>query len=377
MTKRTTARLTDVLGALNQLCPPSLAEDWDNVGLQVGNPGAVIDRILICLDVDEAAVDKALSCGAQLILSHHPLIFKALKRLTPDDTTGRVIYAAVKNNIAVACAHTNLDRAADGLNDWLAKRLQLQDLNPLGKPQSGYFHKLVVYVPKGHEEAVMEALFTAGAGHIGGYDHCSFRTSGTGSFRGNDKSQPFIGVPGELEQTPEVRLETIVPTTAINKVVARLLKAHPYEEVAYDLIPLRNPLPGVGLGRIGRLEKPLLFQDFAQQVKADLGVSSLRLVGDLNRQIQKVAVCGGSGMSIYSDAVRHGADCLVTGDIKFHEAQRAHSEGIALIDAGHFATEQLMVSELSKRLREHLNKRYETLEIIELESEKDPFVTFC
>lgn len=376
MAKPKTARLTDILGILNQLCPANLAESWDNVGLQVGDPQAQIDKILICLDVEDAALEEALGCEAQLIISHHPLIFRALKRLTPTDTTGRVLFKAIKHDIAVASAHTNLDRAADGLNDWLASRLQLQGLRPVEQPESHHFHKLIVYVPIGHEREMMDALFAGGAGHIGAYDQCSFRTSGTGTFRGGDQSQPFIGTPGELEETEEIRLETIVPTSGINKAVSRMLKAHPYEEVAYDLIPLSNHLTNVGLGRIGTLVKPLSLQAFANQVKDNLGVPSLRLVGDLDRQLSKVAVCGGSGMSTYADAVRQGADCLVTGDIKFHEAQRARAEGVALIDAGHFATEQLMVSELSRRLKTILTERHYSIEIFEMNSEKDPFVTF-
>lgn len=376
MAKQKTARLTDVLGVLNQLCPTSLAEGWDNVGLQVGDPQAQIDKILVCLDVEEVALEEALRCGAQLIISHHPLIFRALKRLTPTDTTGRVLFKAIKHDIAVASAHTNLDRAADGLNDWLATRLRLLNLQPVERPESGHFHKLIVYVPVGHEREVMDALFAGGAGDIGAYDRCSFRTSGTGTFCGDDQSQPFIGTPGELEETDEIRLETIVPTTGINKVVSRMLKAHPYEEVAYDLIPLSNQLSNVGLGRIGTLATPLTLQAFAHQVKEDLSVTSLRLVGDLDQQISKVAVCGGSGMSTYADAVHQGADCLVTGDVKFHEAQRARAEGIALIDAGHFATEQLMVAELSRRLKTILTERHYPIEIFEMNSEKDPFVTF-
>ena len=376
MAKQKSARLTDVLGGLNQLCPVTLAESWDNVGLQVGDPQAQIDKILVCLDVEEEALKEAARCGAQLIISHHPLIFRSLKRLTPTDTTGRILFQAIKHDIAVASAHTNLDRAADGLNDWLATRLRLSDLQPLERLATDHFHKLVVYVPVGHERDVMDALFAGGAGHIGAYDQCSFRTEGTGSFRGDDQSQPFIGTPGELEETDEMRLETIVPTTGINKAVSRMLKAHPYEEVAYDLIPLSNPLPNVGLGRIGTLATPLTLQNFARQVKEDLNVTSLRLVGDLSQPISKVAVCGGSGMSTYADAVRQSADCLVTGDVKFHEAQRARAEGIALIDAGHFATEQLMVTELSRRLKKILIERHYPIEIFEMNSEKDPFVTF-
>lgn len=375
MGKRKTARLTDVIGVLNRLSPMALAEDWDNVGLQVGDPGAEIKNILICLDAEEAAVEEAERCDAQLIISHHPLIFKNLKRLTPTDMTGRVLFRAIKNHIAIISLHTNLDRSADGLNDWLAARLGLQNPLPLERLQGGQFHKLVVYVPAGHERDLMDALFAGGAGHIGAYDRCSFRTPGTGSFRGSDESQPYIGTAGAYEETEELRLETIVPNALVGKVIGRMLKAHPYEEVAYDLIPLANAPRNVGLGRIGTLAEALPLKDFADQVRLGLDIPALRLVGDPERKIGKVAVCGGSGMSLYGEAVRQGADCLVTGDVKYHEAQRARAEGVAVIDAGHFATERLMIGELSSRLATLLTEGQFEINIHEMKSEQDPFIT--
>ncbi|MDA3902158.1 MAG: Nif3-like dinuclear metal center hexameric protein [Desulfuromusa sp.] len=376
MAKQKTACLADIIGLLNQLCPPDLAEDWDNVGLQVGDPTAKIDKILVCLDAEEIAIQEAHRQGAQLLISHHPLIFKPLKRLSPTDMTGRVLYQAIKQDMAVVSAHTNLDRAADGLNDWLATRLGVNVPIPLERPEKGHFYKLVVYVPLGHEMAVRDAIFAAGAGQIGAYDHCSFNSRGTGTFRGCQGTQPFIGTPGKLEMTEEVRLETVVPVSVLNKAVSRMLQAHPYEEVAYDLIPLANERLDVGLGRVGHLEKTISLRQFAEQVKTSLQLTSLKLVGDLQRQISRVAVCGGTGMSLFSAAVRHGADCLVTADIKFHEAQRARAEGIALIDAGHFATEQIMVAELSQRLRKVASERQFRIEIIEMTAEKDPLVVF-
>ncbi len=375
MAKPNTARVNDLLGILNALCPPGLAEDWDNVGLQVGDPNAEVGRVLVCLDAEEAALREAESVGAQAIISHHPLLYRPLKRLTPTDETGRVLFRAIRNNIAVLSAHTNLDRVADGLNDWLASRLGLADTRPLEPPQSGSFYKLVVFVPAGHEAEVLEAVFAAGAGQVGNYDRCSFRTAGTGSFRGEEGTSPYIGEVGQQEETEEFRLETIVPAARLNKVVARMLKAHPYEEVAYDLLPLANSRSDVGLGRIGVLTKPLSLQLFAEQVRLRLATPALRLVGDLQQTIRKVAVCGGSGASLLSDALRQGADCLVTGDVKYHDAQRARAEGLALIDAGHFATEHLMVAELSSRLRQVVGKRQLPIEILEMTAEQDPFLT--
>jgi len=225
--KERSARLADVIGLLNRFFPPDLAEDWDNVGLQVGDPKTKIDTILVCLDAEEISLKEAQRHNAQLIISHHPLIFKPLERLSPTDSTGRILFDAIRNDIAIVCAHTNLDRAADGLNDWLGERLGLADTTPLEKPISGQFYKLVVYVPVGYEIGVRDAVFAAGAGHIGGYDQCSFSLCGTGTFCGGVGTQPFIGIPGELESTEEVRVETIVLVAADSKVVTRMLKAHP------------------------------------------------------------------------------------------------------------------------------------------------------
>ncbi len=373
MAKQRHARLSDVLGLLHRLCPPCLAEDWDNVGLQVGDPGQLVDKILVCLDAEDLAVQTAISQGAQLIIAHHPLIFRPLKRLSPTDSTGQVLFSAIQNNIAIASAHTNLDRAADGLNDWLAATLELSDLTPLEKPATDTFAKIVVYVPEGHETAIMEALFAAGAGSIGDYDRCSFRVAGTGSFRGADTTDPFIGTPGVFEETREYRVESIIPRALLAKAIERLVKAHPYEDVAYDIIPLANVQNRVGLGRIGHLAAPVALKDFASRVKDMLGSNSLRMVGCPDQKISKVAVCGGSGMCIYNDAVRQGADCLVTGDIKFHEAQRARNDGVALVDAGHFPTEHIMINQLSKRLRRLFEQRELTIEVIEMTAEQDPF----
>ncbi len=376
MAKVKTARLADVVGIINGLCPPHLAEEWDNVGLQVGDPAAKIEKILVCLDAEEIAVEAAQNCGAQLIISHHPVIFKPLTRVSPVDMSGKVVFQAIKNGIAIVSAHTNLDRAADGLNDWLATRLGVQSGVPLEPPQSGAYYKLVVYIPVGHEIEVRNAVLGAGAGHVGDYDNCSFSSCGQGTFRGSVDTQPFIGTAGELETTKEIRFETIVPVVAAQKVVARMLQAHPYEEVAYDLIPLANKENRTGLGRIGALEKTMSLEQFAGLVKQQLQLPAIKLVGDLQQQISRVAVCGGSGMSLLSAALRQGADCLVTADIKFHEAQRARAEGITLIDAGHFATEQIMVAELSQRLREKFSTKQFEVEIIEMATEEDPLVIF-
>ncbi|PLX92310.1 MAG: Nif3-like dinuclear metal center hexameric protein [Desulfuromonas sp.] len=373
MSRNKSLRLHEVIGVLNSLYPPALAEDWDNVGLQVGVSDTLIDKILICLDAEESALAQAEACAAQLVISHHPLIHRPLRRLTPADETGRVLFRAIRKNIAIVSLHTNLDRAADGLNDWLAGRLGLEQVVPLERMPGGDLIKLVVFVPAGHETLVMDALFAAGAGQIGAYDRCSFRVFGTGSFRPGSDTDPFIGRQGEAEEVEEYRLETILPQGLVGKVVGRMLKAHPYEEVAYDLVPLQNARHDVGLGRIGRLPQPLAVEEFFALLKQRLGLTTLRSAGPVAGEVSKIAVCGGSGASLFAEAQRQGADCLVTGDVKYHDAQRARSEGLLLIDAGHFGTEHLMVAGLAEKLRVVAADRQLPLEIIEMKTESDPF----
>jgi len=373
MKKERIARIQDLVGLVHSLYPPALAEEWDNVGLQVGEGAAELKSVLICLDPNEKALDAAVAAGAQAIVAHHPLLFRPLRSLVPADETGRVLYRAVREGVAIFCVHTNLDRGRNGLNDWLAARLGVAAAKPLAA--GGELLKLVVFVPSGYESQVADALFAGGAGEVGRYDRCSFRSSGTGTFRPGPGATPFIGRAAETEAVRELRLETVLPREVAGRAVERMLKAHPYEEVAYDLIPLTNRRSDVGLGRIGRLEQALTLGEFALQVKTVLGANSLRLVGDAGRRVAKVALCGGSGSSLLAEAVRQGADVLVTGDVKYHEAKNAESQGIALIDGGHFATEQLMVEGLSAVLRREAEKKGLNVVFHEMKGESDPFRT--
>ncbi|ABA89913.1 dimetal-binding protein YqfO [Syntrophotalea carbinolica DSM 2380] len=371
--KERTFRLQDLLGLLHRLYPPALAESWDNVGLQAGDPSASVSRVLVCLDVSEYALDEAQRIGAEAIVSHHPLIFQPLKHLSPMNETGRLLFRAVREGVAIVSAHTNLDCAKNGLNDWLAASLGLEKPVPL---QTGAtdLHKLVVFVPSGYEDRVAKALFEAGAGTIGDYDSCSFRTDGVGTFRPGDDTRPFIGQSGALERVREIRMETILTREVQARAVQRMLKAHPYEEVAYDLIPLANRRSDVGLGRIGRLAQTTTLGAFADTVKRALDIPHVRVVGELDRKVGKVAVCGGSGASLLGDTDRMGADVLVTGDVKYHEALSARDRNIGLIDAGHFGTEHIMVKHLAEVLRQAAAAKRMGIQVEELKGEQDPFL---
>lgn len=374
MKRRNPARIQDLIGLIHTDYPPSLAEDWDNVGLQVGDPAAPLERVLITLDVTAATLDEAESLGVQVIVAHHPLIFRPLKNITALDPSSRLLMRAIAANIAIIAAHTNLDGGVDGLNDWLAAKLGIKDVLPI-KGGSLPLFKLVVYVPVGHEKVVEDALFAAGAGTIGTYDHCSFASAGTGRFRPGATSVPFIGSPGQESTPAEIRLETIVSAERVAKVIDKMRKAHPYEEPAYDLLLLQNRRADLGLGRIGRLPQALPLQDYARQIGTALGTDSLRLVGDPGRLVSKVACCGGSGASLIFEAQRQGADLLVTGDIKYHDARNALDLGLALIDAGHFATEEVMVAGLTEKLRTTARARQLPVEFIASASGQDPFLS--
>lgn len=373
MKKKPDIRLQDLIGLLNSHYPQSLAEDWDNVGLQVGDPKQQIHKVMIALDPTPSTIQSAIAQQCQALITHHPLIFKPLKKISPDNETGQILFATIRNNLSIISVHTNLDHAADGLNDWLAHTLHVKQPKPLRIAKPGDLIKLVVFVPPEAAEMLALTLFNAGAGHIGRYDQCSFQHEGVGSFRALEGCSPYIGTVGAQEKTTEIRLETIVPRALVNRVVAKMVKAHPYEEAAYDLIPLENQRCDIGLGRIGTLAEAKTLTQFANSCKQQLGCDGLRLVGDPDTKIAKVAVCGGSGAMLIHEAARQGADVLVTGDIKYHEAQTALSLGICLIDAGHFSTEQLMATALAEKLQQHAQQRAWPVQYIVAPDQRDPF----
>lgn len=366
-------KLQAVLEALEALAPRRLAEEWDNVGLQLGQPAQPVERVLVALDVSAAVVAEAREKKADLIVAHHPFLFKPLRQIRTDLPQGKLVQALLQDNIAVYAAHTNLDRAPGGLNDWLAEALGLQQVEVLQPGPADALVKLVTFVPQEQAEQVRQALGDAGAGHIGQYSHCSFQTTGEGAFLPLAGTRPFLGKPGKLERVAEVRLETILPRRFANRVVRALLRSHPYEEVAYDLYPLLNERPEGGLGRLGLLQAEISLAQLAEQVAAALEIPGLRQVGDGARRVRKVAVCGGAGAGLVSRAAFCGADVLVTGDVKYHEAQEAQNSGLGLLDAGHFATERLMVGKVAAYLRQQSQRGRWSLDVLAATGERDVF----
>ncbi len=344
-----------LIGWLEKIAPKRFAEDWDNVGLLVGSLQKHVSRVMLTLDVTEEVVNEAVELDCQLIIAHHPIIFKPLKAVRTDLEQGKVIETLIKSDIAVYAAHTNLDVSPEGVNQVLAELLELTDLLPLKIVGHDQLFKLVVYVPIDHVEQVRFALGRAGAGHIGNYSNCTFSVAGNGTFLPESGAVPFIGSVGKLEQVREERLETVVPESLLNQSLRAMLKAHPYEEVAYDVIPLHNQDKVRALGLIGSLRAEVSLRDFAELVKQRLGVSAVRIAGDPSTIVRKVAVAGGSGGSlVYNTNGR--ADVLLTGDVAYHQAVDATAFGLAVVDAGHYYTEWPILQALAKRLLGEMQK---------------------
>lgn len=365
-----------MMDVMEKIAPRHLAESWDNVGLMIGSPSRDIQKIMVCLDVSEAVIKRSIEQKVDCIISHHPFIFKAMKNLRMDLPQGRLIEKIIKNGIVIFSAHTNLDIANHGVNDVLAEKLSLKDTKPLSITDSEALVKLVVFIPEDYVSVVQMAIAKAGAGHIGNYSHCTFQVKGQGTFMPLAGTIPFIGKQGKLEYVNEVRLETIMPEKIAHRVVRAMMKAHPYEEVAYDLYPVKQSGEAFGLGRIGKLEKPLKALEFIQIAKESLKAEQVRFVGDTNTMIQKVAICSGSGAEFIGKAAYAGADLFVTGDLKYHDAQRGLDAGICILDAGHFATEMPVVEVVAKYLQAEKEKQKWDIEVVYDDFSQDVFTAF-
>ncbi|MFZ5584332.1 MAG: Nif3-like dinuclear metal center hexameric protein [Thermodesulfobacteriota bacterium] len=357
-------RVADVMAAMEAWAPAWTAEDWDNVGLIVGHPEASAGRIWVALELDEALLSQAQAAGVDLLLLHHPPLFKPLPNLRLDrPATARLVRAAGAG-LALAAAHTNLDAAQGGVNDALAARLGLTDLQPLAPAGGGGQLKLATFVPPDHFDEVARALFAAGAGRIGAYRECAFASQGTGTFLAPQDGNPYLGRAGEREMVSELRLETILPKTALGRVVAALRAAHPYEEPAYDLYPVIQPPAGAGLGRVGRLEPAQDLEAFASAAAILLDSPAPLLAGAPPQSLERVAVVGGSGGEMLAAAAAAGAQLLVTGEARHHAAQEAADLGLGILTLGHFETESVVIEPWARRLATDLATAGFTCEVI-------------
>ncbi|HOV26737.1 MAG TPA: Nif3-like dinuclear metal center hexameric protein [Pseudobacteroides sp.] len=357
----------DIMNYLEEIAPPHLCEDWDNIGLMIGSKNKKVDKILICLDITKQVVKEAIEQKADMIISHHPFLFKGIKRINPEDPKGELIYNLIREDICVYSAHTNLDFAESGLNYTLAKTLGLKDIKNLRIHKKEKLYKIVVFVPCEYGDKVTNAMTAAGAGWIGNYSDCSFTLEGTGAFRPLEGSNPFIGDTNKLEKVSEYRVETIVREELLGKVVESMLKAHPYEEPAYDIYALVQGGKEYGYGKTGELDKALSLDEFTALVKSSLNLQSLRIIGDRSDRIKKVGVfCGSFDGNVIPSLNK--LDILVTGDIKYHTALDIAELGLCVIDAGHFGTERIIVNELNRLLKD----KFSNLTIVPSKVEKDP-----
>lgn len=362
-----------IIQAFESWSPKSLAVEGDKIGLQIGTLNKPIKKIMVVLDLLDTVVDEAIREDVDLIIAHHPIIFRPLKAIQTDRPYGKILEKLIKHDIAVYAAHTNLDVAKGGVNDLMAEKLGLENVEVLAQTMEIQLKKLVVFVPQEHADVVREAIANAGAGYIGNYSHCTFNSEGTGTFQPEAGADPFIGESGKLEFVHETKIETIFPANLQNKVISSLLKAHPYEEVAYDIYSLDNKGEHLGLGRVGILKEELTLKDFAFLVKNAFEVDGLRVVGNLNNKVRKVAVLGGDGNKYVSSALFKGADVFVTGDVYYHVAHDAMMDGLNIIDPGH-NVEKIMKEAVKNFLENFLiEKKYDT-KVIFSAINTDPFI---
>jgi dinuclear metal center YbgI/SA1388 family protein len=334
-------KLKDLCSYLDSEVPLSFQEGYDNAGLQVGLPENEISSALITLDVTEEVIDEAINKKCDVVISHHPVIFNGIKRISGRSYTERILYKAIKNDLAIYSSHTNLDSFSNSVSKKMAEKLKLKNIKVLS-PLKNRLLKLVTFIPETHLGKVRDALFEAGAGVIGNYDRCGFSNSGSGSFRGNETTNPFAGERGKMHFENEARFETILFSHLKEKVIKALLDAHPYEEVAYDIYSLENENVDLGLGCAGYLEAPMKEDEFIVLVSSVFDAKGLRYSSLTGNPVKKVAVCGGSGASMLPDAIACKADVFITADIKYHNFFDAENK-ILLIDTGHFESEKYSV----------------------------------
>ena len=360
-------RVRDVIVAMDEWAPPELAYSWDRCGLHAGRPDQEVRKVLTCLTVTKAALSAAKKARAEMIVAHHPLIWDPLKTLREDNDEAMLCLEVAREGIACYAAHTNLDVVPGGVNHILAGRLGLKNLSSLIRVPHAQMMKLIAFVPGSHLAAVRDAVSAAGAGTIGDYTHCSFSAPGTGTFMPGDRSAPFSGRKHVVNEEPEHRFETLVPKARLARVLIALFAAHPYEEVAYDVVPLANPDKTISLGLQGELAKAVKLDAFAASVRTALDIGHVRVAGDPKRSVKRIAVMGGAGGGS-SGEVPGDVDVFVTGDVKYHEAITANERGLAVIDAGHHGTEKW----IAPAIAEYLNAQCKGVKAVAY-MEPDPF----
>ncbi|HRG37532.1 MAG TPA: Nif3-like dinuclear metal center hexameric protein [Bacteroidia bacterium] len=347
-------KLKEITNYLESFAPLSYQESYDNAGLICGDENMEISAALICLDSTEAVIDEAIAGGFNLVIAHHPIVFSGIKKLNGKNYIERVLLKAIKNDIAIYAAHTNLDNVRNGVNAKICEKLDLIECQLL-VPQKSVLKRLITYVPKENAEELRIALFNAGGGMVGNYNECSFNTTGTGTFKALDGANPYIGTVGKRFEGEEIKVEMVYPQYAESKIVTALLKAHPYEEVAYDLIALSNSSSLVGAGMVGELATEMDEMAFLRELKSKMKVETIRYTALKGKKVKKVAVCGGSGSFLLHSAIAHQADVFITADFKYHQFFDAEGR-IIIADIGHYESEQFTM----ELFYEILKKKFST-----------------
>lgn len=360
---------------MERVAPASLAEEWDNIGLQVGRYNWPVTKIWVALDATEALVSAACSERVSLLVTHHPLIFRPLRTVDLGDYVGSIIQAAVENRLGIFCAHTNLDSAPGGVNDLFAEKIGLRDTTVLKSVphEDANWCKVVVFVPAGHEKKILDTLFESGAGEMENYSEVSFRSRGLGTFRPGPGARPFEGRVGEIAESDEYRIEVLVAAQDVSGVISRVRRAHPYEEMAYDVYTTGLQNRPAGLGRVGNLAREMTLTEFAQRTRKKLGLSHVKIAGDPALPVSRAAVCSGSGRSLLENFLASDAHVYVSGDLGYHDGRRVEAEGRSLIDVGHFASEQLIVERLALQLKQTLAEKGYPVEVKGCDQERDCF----
>jgi dinuclear metal center YbgI/SA1388 family protein len=359
-------KISAVISFLESIANPALQEKYDNAGLIIGDSNRECTGILVCLDSTEEVIKEAISKKCNLVIAHHPIVFSGLKRINGKNYVEKTVITAIKNDVAVYAIHTNLDNTIDGVNGRIAEMLELENITVLSeKPDT--LKKLYTFVPADHAEAVRNAIFMAGAGHIGNYSECSFNTEGTGTFKGEEGTNPYVGESGTRHYEKEMRIETIFPSHMENKIIQALVMAHPYEEVAYDVVSLANAHSETGSGIVGNLSEPVDEINFLTRIKEIFQVPVIRHTELIGEPVERVAVCGGAGSFLISKALAAGAQVYITADIKYHEFFDANDR-MVIADIGHFESEQFTIN----LLQELLEEKFPNFAVLKTEVDTNP-----
>lgn len=359
-------KIGGILNQLELLAPPVLQEGYDNAGLLTGNADWDCTGVLCTLDCTEAIVQEAIKKKCNLIVAHHPIIFGGLKKITGKNYVEKVVIAAIKNDIAIYATHTNLDNVIEGVNSKMADRLGLINRSVLF-PKEAILKKLFVFVPVAHANQVREAIFAAGGGRIGKYSECSFDVQGTGTYKAGEGTNPFAGKPGERHNEPETKIEILFPGYLEKVIIQAMKQAHPYEEVAFDIINLTNSHAGIGSGLLGYLQEPLSENSFLGKLKEQFCLKVVRHTALTGKPIRKVAVCGGAGSFLISKALASEADVFVTADMKYHEFFDANDR-LLICDIGHYESEQFTINLLA----DILQQKFPTFAVLKPDTQTNP-----